>query len=116
MTSPRCLVLTMGEPAGIGPDVTLGVWRDRDRLQVPAFYCLADPDALRARAVCRQPAQRGNVAMRIVEVVRGESVDADEDDDRGARWIRSGPHHSETGDENEKQGGDAEGLKRHWNE
>jgi 4-hydroxythreonine-4-phosphate dehydrogenase len=40
----------MGEPAGIGPDVTLGVWRDRDRLQVPAFFCLADPDVLRSRA------------------------------------------------------------------
>ncbi len=50
MTSPRCLVLTMGEPAGVGPDVTLGVWRDRDRLQAPAFFCLADPDVLRARA------------------------------------------------------------------
>ena len=50
MTSPQCLVLTMGEPAGIGPDVTLGVWRDRDRLHVPAFYCLADPDVLRSRA------------------------------------------------------------------
>jgi 4-hydroxythreonine-4-phosphate dehydrogenase len=40
----------MGEPAGIGPDVTLGVWHDRERLQVPTFYCLADPDVLRARA------------------------------------------------------------------
>jgi 4-hydroxythreonine-4-phosphate dehydrogenase len=50
MTSPQCLALTMGEPAGIGPDVTLGVWRDRERLEVPAFFCLADPGVLRARA------------------------------------------------------------------
>jgi 4-hydroxythreonine-4-phosphate dehydrogenase len=40
----------MGEPAGIGPDVTLGVWRDRERLRTPAFFCLADPDVLRMRA------------------------------------------------------------------
>jgi len=41
----------MGEPAGIGPDVTLLAWRARSELALPPFYCLADPAVLRARAV-----------------------------------------------------------------
>jgi 4-hydroxythreonine-4-phosphate dehydrogenase len=40
----------MGEPAGIGPDLTLAVWRQRRELGVPPFYCLADPDLLSNRA------------------------------------------------------------------
>jgi 4-hydroxythreonine-4-phosphate dehydrogenase len=44
------IALTMGEPAGIGPDVTLAAWRQRGAFGLPPFYCLADPDALRARA------------------------------------------------------------------
>jgi len=44
------LVLTLGEPAGIGPDLALAVWRRRAELAVPAFYMAADPDYLRRRA------------------------------------------------------------------
>ena len=44
------LALTLGEPAGIGPDLALTVWRRRAELGVPAFYLLADPDYLRLRA------------------------------------------------------------------
>ncbi len=44
------LALTLGEPAGIGPDVTLAVWSRRQELGSPAFYVIADPDFLRARA------------------------------------------------------------------
>jgi 4-hydroxythreonine-4-phosphate dehydrogenase len=40
----------MGEPAGIGPDITLTAWMRREALRLPAFYCLADPEMLRARA------------------------------------------------------------------
>jgi 4-hydroxythreonine-4-phosphate dehydrogenase len=40
----------MGEPAGIGPDVTLDVWRRRRAFGLPPFYCLADPDLLASRA------------------------------------------------------------------
>jgi 4-hydroxythreonine-4-phosphate dehydrogenase len=43
-TAPRLpLALTMGEPAGIGPDVTLAAWARRDEYRLPAFYCLGDP-------------------------------------------------------------------------
>ena len=44
------LALTMGEPAGIGPDVTLAVWARRAEFRLPPFYCLADAAVLRARA------------------------------------------------------------------
>ena len=39
----------MGEPGGIGPDVTLLPGTTAE-LRVPPFYCLADPDLLAARA------------------------------------------------------------------
>ena len=44
------LVLTMGEPGGIGPDITLAAWARREELNLPAFYCLADPAVLSDRA------------------------------------------------------------------
>jgi 4-hydroxythreonine-4-phosphate dehydrogenase len=44
------LALTLGEPAGIGPDLALAVWRRRAELGVPAFYLVADPDFVRRRA------------------------------------------------------------------
>lgn len=44
------LAVTMGEPAGVGPDVTLAAWVRRQALNLPAFYCLADPALLAARA------------------------------------------------------------------
>src|SRR5450631_4349724 len=44
------LALTLGEPAGIGPDLTLSVWRRRVELDLPAFYLIGDPDFLRQRA------------------------------------------------------------------
>jgi 4-hydroxythreonine-4-phosphate dehydrogenase len=43
------LAMTMGEPAGIGPELALMAWRDRGEL--PPFYVLADPMLLRERAV-----------------------------------------------------------------
>jgi 4-hydroxythreonine-4-phosphate dehydrogenase len=44
------LALTLGEPAGIGPDLALAVWCRRAELNIPAFYIVADPDFLRRRA------------------------------------------------------------------
>jgi 4-hydroxythreonine-4-phosphate dehydrogenase len=49
---PRPLALTIGEPAGIGPDLALMVWRRRAELALPPFYLLADP-AFVARRVAR---------------------------------------------------------------
>ena len=44
------LALTLGEPAGIGPDLALAVWHRRAELDVPQFYVVADPDFLSRRA------------------------------------------------------------------
>ena len=44
------LALTLGEPAGIGADITLAAWRRRAELALPAFYLLADPKFLADRA------------------------------------------------------------------
>jgi 4-hydroxythreonine-4-phosphate dehydrogenase len=46
----RPLALTFGEPAGIGPDITLVAWRAREQRGVPPFYLLADADYLLQRA------------------------------------------------------------------
>ncbi len=45
------LALTLGEPAGIGPDLALAVWHRRAELNVPPFYVAADPQFLGGRAV-----------------------------------------------------------------
>jgi len=44
------LALTSGEPAGIGPDITLKAWLRRDELKLPAFYWLGDAASLERRA------------------------------------------------------------------
>jgi 4-hydroxythreonine-4-phosphate dehydrogenase len=45
----KALALTSGEPAGIGPDITIKAWLRRDELNLPAFYWLGDAASLRAR-------------------------------------------------------------------
>ena len=42
----RPLALTLGEPAGIGPDITFTAWRRRAELNLHPFYLLADPQFL----------------------------------------------------------------------
>src|SRR6516165_10933498 len=44
------LALTLGEPAGIGPDITLAAWRQRAELSLPAFYLLATKAFIERRA------------------------------------------------------------------
>jgi 4-hydroxythreonine-4-phosphate dehydrogenase len=44
------LALTLGEPAGIGPDITIKAWLRRNELKLPAFYLLGDCDLLSHRA------------------------------------------------------------------
>jgi 4-hydroxythreonine-4-phosphate dehydrogenase len=44
------LALTIGEPAGIGPDITLAAWRRRKDADLAPFYLLADPKFVRLRA------------------------------------------------------------------
>ena len=49
-SSPLPLALTMGEPAGIGPDVTLAAWMRRRIEALPPFHVIGDPALFRRRA------------------------------------------------------------------
>ena len=44
------IALTFGEPAGIGPDITIAAWLRRRELNLPAFYLIADSAFMTARA------------------------------------------------------------------
>ena len=44
------LALTMGDPAGIGLDITLALWAEREQLSLPPFLFIGCPAALSGRA------------------------------------------------------------------
>ncbi len=44
------LALTMGDPAGIGPEIALRAWLARASREIPPFILFADPDFLAERA------------------------------------------------------------------
>lgn len=44
------LALTLGEPAGIGPDLALAIWHRRAEFDIPQFYVVGDPAFLTRRA------------------------------------------------------------------
>src|SRR5258707_15009993 len=44
------LALTLGEPAGIGPDITLSAWRRRAEFGLNPFYLIGDPRFIADRA------------------------------------------------------------------
>jgi len=52
MSEPAALplALTLGEPAGIGPDLTIQLWRRRADLRLPSFYLIGDPEFIKRRA------------------------------------------------------------------
>jgi 4-hydroxythreonine-4-phosphate dehydrogenase len=64
------LALTSGEPAGIGPDITIKAWLRRNELKLPAFYLLGDPDFLSHRARVL------GLDLRLAEVRPEEACDA----------------------------------------
>jgi 4-hydroxythreonine-4-phosphate dehydrogenase len=57
------LALTLGEPAGIGPDITFAAWRHRVEAGLQAFYVLADPQFLRRCAQRLAP----DIPVAVVE-------------------------------------------------
>ncbi|MGA2286964.1 4-hydroxythreonine-4-phosphate dehydrogenase PdxA [Bradyrhizobium sp.] len=64
------LALTSGEPAGIGPDITIKAWLRRNELALPAFYLLGDRDFLGHRA------KTLGLAVRLAEVRAEDAIDA----------------------------------------
>jgi 4-hydroxythreonine-4-phosphate dehydrogenase len=47
---PSALAVTLGEPAGIGPDITIAAWRRRKELGLAPFYVIGDIELLAQRA------------------------------------------------------------------
>jgi 4-hydroxythreonine-4-phosphate dehydrogenase len=69
MASPlKPLALTLGEPAGIGPDVAIAAWLRRHELDLPPFYLLGDPACIDARA------RRLGVDVPIADVTPGNAA------------------------------------------
>src|SRR5215470_12062150 len=66
----RALALTVGEPAGIGPDITFAAWRRRAELGLPPFYILAEPTFLRGCAQRLAP----DVPIAVVDPSAAESA------------------------------------------
>jgi 4-hydroxythreonine-4-phosphate dehydrogenase len=64
------LALTIGEPAGIGPDITIKAWLRRNELKLPAFYLLGDRDFLHRRAAAL------GLKVRFADVRAEGAVDA----------------------------------------
>jgi 4-hydroxythreonine-4-phosphate dehydrogenase len=67
---PRPLALTLGEPAGIGPDITLLAWSQRDELKLPPFYLLGDG------AFLEQRANALGLKVRLAEVSPEDAITA----------------------------------------
>lgn len=63
------LALTLGEPAGIGPDIALMAWRDRAAHRLPPFYVVGDPGLMEARAA------RLGIGVPIVEALPEEAAE-----------------------------------------
>lgn len=44
------VLMTMGEPGGIGPELTCKIWLQRNQNNTPPFILLTDPDFIKSRA------------------------------------------------------------------
>src|SRR5258707_12224187 len=64
------LALTSGEPAGIGPDITLAAWLRRRELDLPPFYLLGDSASLAERAKAL------GIAIELADVSAEEAATA----------------------------------------
>jgi 4-hydroxythreonine-4-phosphate dehydrogenase len=64
------LALTIGEPAGIGPDIALEAWLRRHELKLPAFYLLGDRDLLGNRAKAL------GLKIKLADVSAEDALDA----------------------------------------
>jgi len=75
---PRSIALTLGEPAGIGPDLTIALWRRRFEFDLPPFYVIADRAFLERRArligtpialAASEPGEAGEIFASALPVV-----------------------------------------------
>lgn len=68
--APLPLALTCGEPAGIGPDVTLAAWLRRRADALPPFYAIGSVELYRRRAA------RLGLEVPVVAVAPDEAAEA----------------------------------------
>jgi 4-hydroxythreonine-4-phosphate dehydrogenase len=64
------LAMTLGEPAGIGPDLALAAWMKRRELDLPAFYLIGPADFLNERA------RRLGLKVPLATVTPGQAAGA----------------------------------------
>src|SRR5436190_19730950 len=64
------LALTLGEPAGIGPDIALTAWMRRKELALPPFYIAGDRRYLEGRA------KKLGLDVPVANVVSSDAVAA----------------------------------------
>jgi 4-hydroxythreonine-4-phosphate dehydrogenase len=64
------LALTSGEPAGIGPDITIQAWLRRNELKLPAFYLRGDRNLISDRA------KTLGLKVRLADVRPEDALDA----------------------------------------
>ncbi|ANL46179.1 4-hydroxythreonine-4-phosphate dehydrogenase 1 [Rhizobium phaseoli] len=64
----RPLALSQGDPAGIGPDITLMAWLRRRELGLPPFLLIGDPAVLALRA------RQLNLAVSIREIDKADEA------------------------------------------
>ncbi len=91
------LAVTLGEPAGIGPDITIAAWRRRRELNLPPFYVVGDARFFAERgrelgisaAVCHaapsDAAQAFEHALPIVDLGVKIATASGHPDETGAR-------------------------------
>jgi 4-hydroxythreonine-4-phosphate dehydrogenase len=70
MSANKPLALTLGEPAGIGPDIALAAWTRRKELALPPFYLAADRRFLEARS------KRLGLKIPTVDVAPAQAIGA----------------------------------------
>src|SRR5579863_8000054 len=65
----KALAVTLGEPAGIGPDIAITAWARRNEFTLPPFYIIGDPDLLKRRA------RQLSVDLRLESVTPQDAAD-----------------------------------------
>jgi 4-hydroxythreonine-4-phosphate dehydrogenase len=70
MSANKPLALTLGEPAGIGPDIALAAWMRRKELALPPFYLAADRRFLEVRS------KTLGLKVPTVDVAPAQAIDA----------------------------------------
>lgn len=51
MTAP--IAISMGDPAGIGPEIIAKAWQARRKAALPTFFAIGDPRAIEALGICK---------------------------------------------------------------